>query len=213
MILPNLSDFCGYVVAFAVCCSLSCTAQTNDISDGTSFTGWEGDKEFFRIEDGAIVAGSLERQIPTNQFLCSEADFDDFELTVEVKFTSTVNNGGIQIRSERIPDHHEVIGYQSDIGYAGSTSVWGSLYDESRRKVMLATADQELVGRVLDREGWNTYKIRCQGPNIQHWINGTQVLDYVEMDSNIPAHGKICVQIHGGKPAEAWYRKISLVRL
>ena len=38
-------------------------------------------------------------------------------------------NGGIQIRSRRIPNHHEMIGYQADI----ADGYWGALYDELRR--------------------------------------------------------------------------------
>ncbi|MEJ7708941.1 MAG: hypothetical protein WKF84_03590 [Pyrinomonadaceae bacterium] len=35
----------------------------------------------------------------------------------------------MQFRSQRIPNNHEVIGYQADLG----DGWWGSLYDESRR--------------------------------------------------------------------------------
>ena len=179
-------------------------------SNGSSFDGWEGNRSFFRVEEGALVAGSLSEPIPTNQFLCSELSFGNFELSLEVKFLSRENNGGIQIRSQRIPGDHEVIGYQSDLGYAGGNSVWGSLYDESRRNKFLAEADQELVGRVLKPDGWNHYRIRCEGARIQHWINDTQVLDYKEEDPGIALEGIICLQIHSGPPSEAWYREIEV---
>ena len=32
--------------------------------DGRSFKGWGGPLEFFRIEDGGIVGGSLDKKIP-----------------------------------------------------------------------------------------------------------------------------------------------------
>ena len=52
----------------------SCTPQEStdftSIFDGQNWTGWEGGKDFFRIEAGAIVAGSLDTIIPKNQFLC-----------------------------------------------------------------------------------------------------------------------------------------------
>ena len=40
-----------------------------------------------------------------------------------------------------IPDHHEVIGYQADMG----GKYWGALYDESRRRKVLAGPDLEEV--------------------------------------------------------------------
>ena len=32
--------------------------------DGKSLAGWEGDTRFFRVEDGAIIAGRLDSPIP-----------------------------------------------------------------------------------------------------------------------------------------------------
>jgi len=37
------------------------------IFDGKTFAGWEGNREWFRIEDGAIVGGSLKKRIPWNE--------------------------------------------------------------------------------------------------------------------------------------------------
>ena len=57
-------------------------------------------------------------------------------------------NAGIQFRTKRIPDHHEVSGYQADIG-GEQKSYWGSLYDESRRRKILAQADVDAVNKVV----------------------------------------------------------------
>ena len=178
--------------------------------DGTSFTGWEGDPEFFRIEDQAIVAGSMEKEIPTNKFLCTEAHYENFELRMKVKFPTQNNNGGIQIRSKRIPNHHEVIGYQVDVGYAGEDPVWASIYDESRRNTFIAKAPAERIAELLRKEAYNDYRIRCEGPRIQVWFNGEEVVDYTEKDPEIDRSGIICVQIHSGPPSEAWYKDIHL---
>lgn len=178
--------------------------------DGQSWQGWEGSKDFFRIEDGAIVAGTLDTIIPLNQFLCTEQTYGDFELRMQVKFTSRDNNAGIQFRSSRIPNNHEVIGYQADVGFAGDRLVWGSLYDESRRKRFLVEAPAEKVTAALNPEGWNDYRIYCKGPQIRFWLNDQLVLEYEETEENIAATGSICVQIHAGSPAEAWYRNIEI---
>lgn len=174
--------------------------------DGKTFKGWEGDLKVFRIEEGAIVAGSLQRNNPRNEFLCTEREYGDFELTLKFKVLGKGANAGIQIRSRRIPDHHEMIGYQADLG----DNYWGCLYDESRRKTMLATADAKAVAEVLKRDDWNEYRIRCEGKRIQLWINGLKTVDYTEPDAEIEQRGLIGLQIHGGPPSEAWYKDISI---
>ena len=183
------------------------------IFDGSTFTGWEGPLEFFRIEGQSIVAGTLNSEIPLNQFLCSEESYSDFQLRMQVKFTSRENNAGIQFRSQRIPNNHEVIGYQADVGHITERPIWGSLYDESRRKKFLAHAPVELIEKVLKPDDWNDYRIRCIGPEITFWINEEEVLHYTEDDLTIKQEGQICLQIHSGRPAEAWYRDIEIRRI
>jgi hypothetical protein len=179
------------------------------IFDGKTFDGWEGNKEVFRIADGAIVGGTLQEKIPRNEFLCTAKEYGDFELRVKFKVLGEGVNAGIQFRTKRIPDHHEVIGYQADIGQ----KYWGSLYDESRRKKILAQADLEAVMKVVKQNDWNEYVIRAEGPHIQFWLNGLKTIDYTEADDSIARTGIIAVQIHGGPPSEAWYKDISITEL
>jgi hypothetical protein len=177
--------------------------------DGHSLSGWEGPLDTFRIQDGAIVGGSLQKPIPRNEFLCPQQEFADFELRLKFKVLGEGANAGVQIRSRRIPNHHEMRGYQADLG----DGWWGSLYDESRRNKVLSAADKTVVEKVLKRGDWNDYTIRCQGPRIQLWINGAQTVDYTEPDAAIEQTGLIGLQIHGGKPSEAWYRDIRVKKL
>ena len=56
-------------LSLAVCLSVTCVASAAEddftqLFDGKTFAGWEGNLEVFRIEDGAIVGGSLEQEIP-----------------------------------------------------------------------------------------------------------------------------------------------------
>lgn len=180
--------------------------------DGASLKGWAGDSKWFRVERDAIVAGSLDKPIPRNMFLCTTETYGDFELRLDVKLVGLGDNAGVQFRTAKIPDSHEVSGYQADMGSAGGP-VWGSLYDESRRKRMLAVADAEAVRRILRKEGWNEMVIRCEGPRVQIWINGLQTVDYTEADDEIARGGVIALQIHSGPPAEASYRNIRLKTL
>lgn len=174
--------------------------------DGETFKGWNGDQAVFRIEEGAIVGGQLTNKIPHNYFLEYDRPFDNFELRLQFKLTGKATNAGIQIRSERIPDHHEMIGYQADLGQ----SYWGCLYDESRRRKVLAGPDKKQLEKVLKKDDWNDYRIVCRGPRIQLFINDMKTVDYTEADPKIPLSGRIAVQIHGGPAGEAWYRDIKI---
>lgn len=205
-----------YLCLFALLFS-SCDNEDHSdfvrIFDGESWAGWEGSKDFFRLENGAIVAGTLNSTIPLNQFLCTEQEYENFELRMKVKFTSRENNAGIQFRSRRIPNNHEVIGYQADVGFLPDRPVWGSLYDESRRKRFLIEASADEVLAALEPEGWNDYRIFCKDNEIKFWLNDHLILEYQEKEPDIAQQGAICVQIHSGPPAEAWYKDIEIREL
>jgi hypothetical protein len=179
------------------------------IFDSQSFQGWEGNLDAFRIEDGAIVGGSLTEHVPRNEFLATTKRYSDFDLSISFKLLGEGANAGIQFRTERIPNHHEVIGYQADMGQ----QYWGSLYDESRRKKIIAQADFEAVSKIIKHNDWNTYQIRCEGPRVRMWLNGVQTVDYIEPDDSIPRDGIIALQIHSGPPTEAWYKDITIMEL
>jgi 3-keto-disaccharide hydrolase len=195
---------------FAVAAAGQTPPKAVPIFDGKTFAGWEGDRTIFRIQDDAIVGGSLQRDVARNEFLCTTNTYGDFELRLQVKLLGGDRaNAGIQFRTRRIPNDHEVSGYQADMGVGW----WGALYDESRRKKVLAGPDQEKMKGVIKADDWNDYVIRAEGTRIRLSVNGVQTVDYTEEDSTVDATGVICVQIHGGPPSEAWYKDLSLVDL
>ena len=182
------------------------------IFDGKTFDGWEGETtKTWRIEDGAFVGGSLTEKVPHNEFLATKKSYANFELRLKFKLVGTDGfiNGGVQFRSQRIPNHYEMIGYQADEG----DGYYGSLYDESRRKKTLVTPDKDLIAKTLKKDDWNDYRIRCEGRHIQLWVNGVQTVDYTEPDESIEQNGLIAVQIHGNGKAEAWYKDIVIEEL
>ena len=172
--------------------------------DGKTFQGWEGNRTVFRIENGAIVGGSLDRALPHNEFLCTKKEYGNFELRLKCKLLGKTANGGIQVRSRRVPHHYEVSGYQADM----AEQFWGNLYDESRRDKTLAGASAETQRKIVRAGDWNDYVIRCQGRHIQLWLNGHQTIDYREPDETLLQTGIIGLQIHGGPASEAWYKDI-----
>ena len=178
--------------------------------NGKTLDGWEGDLKIFRVQDGAIVAGTLDDKIVRNEFLCTTKTFGDFELRLKFKLLGGDSaNAGVQFRTKRIPNNHEVSGYQADMGVGW----WGALYDESRRNKVLIGPDQAKMKDVIKANDWNDYIVRAEGTHIQLWINGFQTVDYMEQDPAIEATGVIAVQIHAGPPSQAWYKDITIVDL
>ena len=183
-------------------------ATTTAIFDGKTLEGWDGDTSVFRVEQESIIGGQLKDKIPHNFFLSSKEEYSDFELTLEFRLIGEGTNAGVQLRSKRIPDHHEMIGYQADLGQ----NYWGALYDESRRNKILAAPKKEELAKVLKLGEWNKYRILCEGRHIQLWINDFKTVDYTEADEAIEQKGLIALQIHGGPPGEAHYRNIRIRR-
>jgi hypothetical protein len=201
---------CISLVLFLVPASLL-AAEPKSLFDGKTLTGWEGDEKTWRVEDGAIVGGSLDAVVPRNEFLCTTKTYGDFELKLKFKLLGDKDkgNGGVQFRTKRIPKHHEVIGYQADIGQG----YWGALYDESRRKKILASPKPEDAAKLVKADDWNEYVIRAQGPWIQLWLNGTKTVNYIEKDEKIDATGIIGLQVHGGAKTKVLYKDITLEEL
>jgi 3-keto-disaccharide hydrolase len=49
-------------------------AKPVSLFDGKTLTGWEGDEKTWKVEDGAIVGGSLTDTVPRNEFLWARSE-------------------------------------------------------------------------------------------------------------------------------------------
>jgi hypothetical protein len=183
--------------------------------DGKTFAGWEGDtNKTWRVQNGAFVGGSLTEKVPRNEFLRSQRPYTNFILRVRFKLVGTAAggfiNGGVQVRSEPAKNPpNEMVGYQCDMG----DGWWGALYDESRRNKVLIKPDPTAAEKAVKKEEWNEYVIRCEGKRIKTAINQVDMIDYTEPDDSIPQFGLIGLQVHGGGPAEASYKEITIEEL
>ncbi|MFM8617598.1 MAG: DUF1080 domain-containing protein [Opitutaceae bacterium] len=164
----------GILVLALLATVVRLSAATTQLFDGKTFTGWEGDiGSVWRIEDGVLVAGSREKRQEKNNFLATTRRYAAFELTLQWKLEGAERsaNAGVQFRSRRLVGSHEVSGYQADIAVRYD----GSLYDESRRKRMLAVPTTEVLARAQKPLGeWNVQRIRAEGPRIRIWLNGVE---------------------------------------
>ncbi len=165
----------------------------------------------WRIENGMLAAGNLNEKVPYNDFLATTQQFTNFVIKLKFHLTGTEGfvNSGVQIRSQRVPNDHEMIGYQADIGEGW----YGCIYDESRRNKVMARPDAAAVKSAVKPGDWNDYEIRCVGRRMVLKINGVQMVDYTEADEKIPQFGHIGLQIHGGGKTEVRFKDILIEKL
>ena len=198
--------------------------------NGKDLTGWKGNPDNWKVENGVIVGTTTEEApLPYNQFLIWEgAPLENFELTAELKLISDGNNSGIQYRAEVRPDlgDYVVSGYQCDMHPA----IWanGMLYEEKGRGILCKRG----MKAVITPEGkakqvgdlpmepefvtadWNTYKITAQGNHIVHEVNGVQTVDvYDHHEDERDLAGVLAFQIHKGPAMRVEIRNIALKRL
>ncbi len=204
----------GTVMAVAVVAVASTAAiafqQTGFVPlfNGEDFTGWtqiNGTATYW-VEDGVIVGRTAEGS--PNSFLCTEKMYGDFELYFEVKVDPRLNSG-VQIRSESKPDYRNgrVHGYQVEISTNGNA---GFIYDEARRGWLSTDEDRDNpeANAAFDPEGWNRYRVICQGESIKTFVNDVPCA--VLTDTMTPS-GFIGLQVHsfrGDPPAEVRWRNI-----
>jgi type 1 glutamine amidotransferase len=189
--------------------------ETITLFDGETLDGWEvraGEEKWWRVRDGLLEGGSLEEKVPHNTFITLPKSYQNFELKFKVRLVAGegegFKNSGIQVRSQRLPNHHEMIGYQVDAG----PNWWGKIYDESRRRTVIAEPmDPEgIAEKVHDFDEWNEYRVICEGPHIRSWINGVSAINYVEEDPTIPLEGLIGFQAHSGGKFVVQFKDITI---
>src|SRR5258707_1817592 len=100
---------------FLAALTLSCAAPSAPLFDGKTLSGWEGDLQWWRVEDGLITGGSRTEKVPRNLFLATTRSFQNFDLRLQLKLTvdpkTGLINSGEQIRSVRLPGTTEMYGY------------------------------------------------------------------------------------------------------
>jgi hypothetical protein len=175
--------------------------------NGKDLTGWEGDAKLWVVENGMLIGRSP--GINYNDFLSTAKSYGDFILRYQIKLVGAKGNTGVQFRSKRVPNSHEVAGYQADF----APGYWGKLYDEARRNRVLAGPKDEDLKKVLKPDDWNDYEVRAEGNKITLTVNGLKTVEYTEPDEKIAHSGIIAPQIHGGEAMEVQFRNIRLKEL
>ncbi len=202
------------------------------IFDGKTLKGWDGDVDFWRVEGEAIVGETTtEKPLKANTFLIYRGSQPgDFELKLEYRINST--NSGVQYRSAEMPAIGKWVlkGYQADIDFENRYT--GQLYEERGRGFMAMRGQMTQIApgakkRIIAnlRSGdelkaaikvndWNTLHIIARGNRLTHILNGQLMAEAVDDDpAGRSLGGLLGFQIHVGPPMKVEYRNIWLRNL
>jgi hypothetical protein len=178
----------------------------DEFFNGKDLAGWEGWTQYWSVQDGAIV-GATPDGLKFNTFLCSKKKYKDFELSFQIRLKDGKGNSGVQIRSEIFDqEKFAVKGPQCDIGAV----YWGSLYGDHFGGMMQA-APVDVVKKVLKKDDFNGYSIRCVGKHVTIKLNGETTVD-ADFEK-LPDEGIIAWQLHAGGPMEVTFKNIRFKEL
>lgn len=217
----------------------STVAEPNELSEAEQADGWKllfngenmdgwrtykgREQDSWEVVDGTLHCkpeGAAEKRAD----ILTVDQYDDFDLVFDWKIAPTDNSGVIYRATEEFDQaylsgpEYQVI---DDKGYPDpltATQTSASNYD------MHAAPDDKPINPPGQ---WNTGRIVAKGNHIEHWLNGTKVVEY-EINSpewkelkegskwkdaagyGASPKGHIDLQDHGG---EVWYRNIKIKTL
>ena len=147
-------------------------------------TGWEATGEAsWTVEDGLLIGTQGADNAPGDLF--TTASFDDFVAIVTWRAEWPCNSGvWFRFQSPRKAYQADILEYKEPIAYSGTMYCPGKMF-------LAINEDPALV----NRDGWNTIKIRAEGDHTQIWLNGTQVAD---VHDDTTDSGRIGFQVHPG---------------
>jgi Domain of Unknown Function (DUF1080) len=203
------------------------------IFDGKTLNGWEGDPRYWRVESGLLVGEITPATVvKSNTFIIWRGGRPkDFELKLDYRITSG-GNSGINYRSASVPDpvtpdnKFALRGYQFDLD--GGKRYPGNNYEEKGRlflavrgqvtrvvggrpPVVLSTMGEESELAGVATDDWNAVHLIIRGNTLMHLLNGRLMSVTIDDDvPNRPADGLLGVQVHVGPPMKVEYRNIRL---
>lgn len=198
-------------------------SEFKPLFNGTNLDGWitRGGKASYEVKDGVIVGASTMKG-GGNTFLCTEKEYGDFILELEIKADKEMNSG-VQIRSHcfdeettydfgsrtiKIPAKR-VHGYQVEVDHRPERRWSGGIYEEGRRDWLFPLATNSAAGQAFKFGEWNKYRIQCLGSSIKTWINDVPAADLVDAEA---LRGFIGLQVHASDKAglQVHFRNIHL---
>ncbi|GAB4112527.1 MAG: DUF1080 domain-containing protein [Acidobacteriota bacterium] len=209
--------------------------------DGRSLDQWRGFRAEtvppgWGIEDGLLVFNAEHGEEGYGDLMTRE-QFADFDLSLEWKL-SPCGNSGVLFRVSEDSDQEWHSGPEVQI-VDGTLGCWSDYQAPEGQRApgsdlkptQLSGANYDLhppaVDAVKPVGEWNHMRIIVKGPHVEHWLNGTKVVDYElwndewkQMVAASKFHeypkygmnptGHIVLQDHG---KTVWFRNIKIKRL
>ncbi len=176
--------------------------------NGKNFDGWiiRGGKGSYEIEPENTIVGTVTTKGGGNTFLCTEKEYADFLLELDVKADEKLNSG-IQIRSHYFEEPKtyqfgpreikvgakRVHGYQVEVDQNKNRRWGGGIYEEARRLWLFPLPTNSPAGQAFKFGDWNHYRIRCVGSSIKTWVNDVPAADLLDAET---LRGFIGLQVH-----------------
>lgn len=187
--------------------------------DGQSPRGWRGYKKD-RFPDGWQVRDGCLVRVGPGGDICTEEEFDNFELQLEWRI-SAGGNSGIFFRVD------ESAGWPWETGPEMQV-LDNAEHADGRNPKTSAGSNYALHAPVRDVTEpvglFNRVRLVVHGPHVEHWLNGVKVVEYAlgspeweqlvaeSKFKSMPrfgrvARGRIVLQDHGDR---VWYRNIKV---
>lgn len=133
------------------------SAEEKEIFNGKDLTGWEGNKELWSVENGAITGRTPASDEDPKKSILKHNTFlvwkggtvGDFELTFQYRIEK--GNSGVQYRSKELPagEFGPIIsGYQAD--FEAGTTYSGILYEERGRGILAKRGEKTVIKPAAD---------------------------------------------------------------
>jgi len=141
--------------------------------NGHDLTGWRGYKSQTPPSGWTAVDGMLTKSLGTGDLLTTQ-QFGDFDLAFDWKLDRG-GNAGVFYHGTEEYDHI----YWSAPEYQ---LLDDAHHPDGRNRLTSAGADYAVypppAGIVKPAGEWNSSRIVVRGPHVEHWLNGTKVVEY-----------------------------------
>lgn len=171
----------------------SCAPKTGEwvsLFDGKTLDGWKANEspESFSVEEGAIKCSGNRAHL----FLDGKT-FKNFEFEAEVK-TLDFANSGIFIHTEFQESGWLAKGHEVQV----NNSYRGSVINPELRKTGSLYGIRNIYYPLVTDNEWFKMRIKVVENNVQIFVNGTKVVDYIEAENAWRPEGREGRKLNGG---------------
>ncbi|MFO8013623.1 MAG: DUF1080 domain-containing protein [Phycisphaerae bacterium] len=208
--------------------------------DGKTLAGWtvrckpaDRGTTFWRVDEGTILADSMDAGKHDYVWLLSDREYADFVLRLRFQaYRDSPGNSGVQVRSRYDEAAGWLDGPQVDIHPPGPWRT-GMIWDETRgskRWLWPPVPKGKWVDKSMARPGhtfyygdqdpaWNDFEITCRGTRMKAVLNGVTVMAYdgagvlddaVHRKRSVGMRGHIALQIHRGDRLRIRFKDIRI---